>query len=259
MANRDAAAVLLTQVFDESTRAFAAVGSLRLVASKITPEAQSSVAAEAAVAADLFATDSGLQEAFGSNAPLVVKALGGLRGVAEQIAAQHVRSCQAVIDAASLVFAHSVLDSAVYQYCRVSAMAQPCDWERFAADRKVTLADVRNRGYEGVLELKVQELVLAFERESLPKKIQRLFAICQPLPNLPGGFSYSSERLEDLDKLRHALVHGYNLHSRIPELERATGFLQATNYLLYNMVMTRYRLPFRADILMSGTSGEAGA
>src|ERR1700730_9744635 len=40
-----------------------------------------------------------------------------------------IRQSQIGVDAASIVFAHSVLDGAAFDYCRVTALIAPHDWE----------------------------------------------------------------------------------------------------------------------------------
>ena len=47
------------------------------------------------------------------------------------------------VDAASIVFAHSVLDAAALDYCRVTALVAPGDWESVIDQRQVKLSDLR--------------------------------------------------------------------------------------------------------------------
>jgi hypothetical protein len=50
---------------------------------------------------------------------------------------------ESALDAATLIFAHSVLDSAALDWCRVCALAAPDDFLPLINQKKVTLADVQ--------------------------------------------------------------------------------------------------------------------
>ena len=47
----------------------------------------------------------------------------------EQMTAQTIAEMELVMNAASIVFVHSVLDAAALDFCRVTALAAPKDWE----------------------------------------------------------------------------------------------------------------------------------
>jgi len=247
---RKVAAGMLTQAFVDSTKGFSTVASLRRVSSSIAPYAQAAILPDATSLAQLFLTESGLRSAFGGNADLVIATLGGMEGITQGFVSQHLSAYEAAIDGASLILAHSVLDSAVYEYCRVTATARPADWESLVEGRKVAMSSLKGSCYEDLLEAKVAEFVKDFERESILKRADRLLAICQPEATSSKGYKYSRERLQQLDDLRHSIVHGRSAYSRLPGIDNDIYFLQATNYFFYNLVMTRYQLPIDSETLL---------
>ena len=93
------------------------------------------------------------------------------------------QSFSAAVDAASLVFAHSILDDAAFQYCRVTAIVSPSSWEPFVLKQKVNLEETRNNEYESLLKQKIEGYLGNLERESLMTKSQKLFEICKPKPD----------------------------------------------------------------------------
>lgn len=248
------AETILSRAFSDAAVGFASVHSLRLVASKVAPYAQFAVTEDASAVAHLFITESGLQEAFAENAPLVVSALGGLEGVTRSIAAQHQRSYEAVIDAASLIVAHSVVDSVAFECCRASAVADPTDWESLVEGRKISMGELKGQSYASLLLAKVDDFVASFERESLLKKVDRLFAICKPLTTNTRIYSYSRERLETLDNLRHSVVHRSSSSPGLQSINDDVSFLRETSIFLLTMVTRRYHLVFRPEAVMQEAS-----
>jgi len=78
-----------------------------------------------------------------------------------------VRQAQVVVDAASIVLAHSFLDGAAFDYCRVTTLVAPRDWESVLEQRQIKLSEARELGYEQVLKKKLDEFLEQLERESL--------------------------------------------------------------------------------------------
>jgi hypothetical protein len=98
------------------------------------------------------------------------KALGSVEKLAIKSASDQMDNFQRSIDAASVVFCHSTLDTVMLDYCRVTATAAPERWEAFIEQRQAKLADIKGRGYEELLREKIESELILLEKESLLKK-----------------------------------------------------------------------------------------
>ena len=136
---------------------------------------------------------------------------------AAEITRRTIADAQASIDAASIVFTHSVVDATALDYCRVTALVAPRDWESSVDQRQVKLTDFRGKDYDQVLRQKLDEFFEQLERESLLKKTDLLFAKCQPPKDWApiGHYQFDRERLQKLDEVRHEIVHGSALGKEI--------------------------------------------
>ena len=88
-----------------------------------------------------------------------------------------VRHAEVGVDASSIVFAHSMLDVAPLDDCRVTALASPHDWESVLYQRQIKIPEARELKYEEVLKKKLDEYLEQLERESHLKKVDA------PLPD----------------------------------------------------------------------------
>jgi hypothetical protein len=151
---------------------------------------------------------------------------------------QQQQSFSVAVDAASLVFAHSILDDAAFQYCRVTAIVSPSSWEPFVLEKQVKLRETRDSNYESLLKQKVEGYLGKLERESLVTKSQKLFEICKPKPDFKPirEFSYDSNRLERLDQLRHDIVHGAGPVTGLPNGDDDVLFMKQCGLYLMSLV-----------------------
>ncbi len=135
--------------------------------------------------------------------------------VAGMIAVTALANAQLTVDAACLVFAHSMLEAAVMGYLMTTHLFLPEEWEGFVKDNEVTLTVSQLRGIR-VEELIERETQIALKKcgsASLPKKVAKLELICRSaLPVQIEGFRYDPERLKRLDTERHEIVHGRDLN-----------------------------------------------
>ena len=114
-----------------------------------------------------------------------LEAIGGIETMGKLMTEQNISQFQDAIDAASLIFAHSILDGVALEYCRTIALASPSSWEAFVDQKRIKLQDFRGSTYDNILKTKIEEFLQALDRESLLTKVDRLFAVCQP----PEGFA----------------------------------------------------------------------
>ena len=153
-----------------------------------------------------------------------------------------VGQAQIGVDAASIVFAHSVLDGAALDYCRVTALVAPNDWESVIDQRQVKVSDLRGASYEQILSKKLDEFFEQLERESLLKKADYLFARCKPAANWSpmNNYIYDRDRLKKLDDYRHQVIHGINRLERIASADEEVDYLTRTVLFFMGLIDLRY-------------------
>jgi hypothetical protein len=157
------------------------------------------------------------------------------------------------LDAASLVFAHSLLDDAALQLGRVTAEASPGSWERFVGDKQIKLKDARDASYESLLQQKLEAYFNQLERESLLRKIDRLFEVCKPDRDFRPvrDFFFDKDRLESLDRLRHDIIHGPGPVSKLPKDDDDISFMKLCGIHLTMMVHKRFEVQLDSRVLGS--------
>ena len=174
--------------------------------------------------------------------------------VVEGVAAFQVNSATWAVDAATVVFAHSIVDNAATQYLRVAALAAPHDWAPFLDQRKLPLRDMRERNYAEVLREKINGELDDLSRQSLTKRIDRLHALCPPTPNLRDDFDYAFDggRIERFDKDRQDVVHGDRLGVPFPNLHDDLRYLKQTTSYFMALVALRHNLKLDPQFLLGG-------
>lgn len=155
-----------------------------------------------------------------------------------------IANARSSIDAACIIFAHSALDANALEYCRVTALAAPEQWEEDILKKQVSLAEIRDASFEKLFQQRLEKRFDQLSRESVIKKIDLLFARCQPPDKWSPmtDYQFDSGRLEKLDKLRIDIVHEEALGSQIPNAEEETWYLLKTSIFLMGLVNYRYDL-----------------
>lgn len=163
---------------------------------------------------------------------------------------------QAAVDAASIIFAHSLLDGALIDYCRVTALVAPEDWESLIEQRQIKLCDMRGTPYEEMIKRKLVEFFGQLDKESLLKKADLLLARCKPPAHWSPmhNYAYDRDRLERVDAYRHSVIHGESLGLGIAEADENLSFLQKTSLFFMGLVNYRYNVKIVPDYVF-GMSG----
>jgi hypothetical protein len=158
-----------------------------------------------------------------------------------------VQTTSNVTDAASIIFGHAILDATLFDFCTACAIVAPFDWLRFIGSRKISLDELHKHPKLDLLGDVLAAALEDFERESLLKKADRLFALCQPPADHQGviGYTYNRERLEQIDRLRHDIVHRIKIKDPIPKCDELLLYLDQTGFHLMSLPNHKYdlRLP----------------
>ena len=171
---------------------------------------------------------------------------------AEALTQKNMNQAKASIEGACLVFAHSMLDGAAIDLSRVTALLAPEDWEQDVEKKQLPLADIRKAPYGELLGSVLEKHMNDLEKESLLRKIDRLFARCKPPDGGSVGeeYKYDSERIARLDQLRQQIVHGESLGQPIAGFKEELGYLLQTVIFLIHLVANKYDVEFdRSELL----------
>jgi len=165
-----------------------------------------------------------------------------------------VSQSQIAVDADSIIFAHSFLDGAAFDFCWVTALVAPRDWESVIDQRQIKLSEIRESNYDQILRIKLDEYFGQFERESLLKKIDSLFAKCRPSANWKPihNFDFERGRLERLDRYRHEVIHGNGPVQPIPNAEDEVDYLSRMVLFLQGLVNLRYGITLDPFYVFTG-------
>jgi hypothetical protein len=167
---------------------------------------------------------------------------GYFEGFAATLTDQAVATYEASLDAACLIFAHSLLDSTVLEWCRVCSLARPADFLPQIGQKRVAIADMEKAPWPELLQRAVADHFDILARESLVRKLDLLFSLCQPPADFEGivDYRYDRNRIIALDALRHRYVHGDDLSLRLPSGDDDIVYLQKTSMFLMSLVHQRY-------------------
>lgn len=170
--------------------------------------------------------------------------VGGPAGMAKSMTAGQVSSFRTAIDAASLVFMHSALDAAVSDLCEAVALSAPQDWDVFVGERRVTMSRVKEAAYEELRGDELRKHLDALSKESLIKRVDRLYALCRPEAGLEliAGYVFDRDRLVAVDETRHDIIHGVGTNTAVSGVEPLLEFIFRTGLHLFALVNWRYDL-----------------
>lgn len=177
---------VLSETFGRFLKNWAFITSLRQVADVALPIAEEALAAIHTDFVERVSTDpqykniivklDGSETTWGEGKKTLIRT-----GMTEGA----ITSARAAIDAASLVFAQSMLDDCAWAYLRVCSLASPADWEPIIGEKKASFAAYYGKSHEAIRDEMIQEKLKQLERDSLLKKVDLLFVFCTP----PKGYA----------------------------------------------------------------------
>jgi hypothetical protein len=163
----------------------------------------------------------------------------------------NVKTADAAVDAACLVFAHSVVDAIVSDVIRLVADIAPEEWIAFLENRKASLKDVRDGGFDKVYSAVLDNYIEELSKEALSKRIAVLMQKCQPCPEISmppdhKAIVYDKERLERLDKMRQEIIHRIQTEQAIPNLDDELEYMRQV--CLYVLMIARHRFKIEVKL-----------
>jgi hypothetical protein len=233
---------LFDQTFGRTMKVQLFIWSFQLYMVHGTPSAAETIAEETEkTARDLlgspnFGTEKQRREAM---APLEMQVRGATLDT--------IHNAQAAAEAACIVFAHSMIDAAVLDYCRVAAMLDVEDWVPEVLADKITLQQARSTDLDVLLRDAVEGYMKRLGNKSLLAKIDVLQTVCKPGgAEIRKGYRFDRARIKAMDDLRIAIIHKDTFGERIPATGDDLAYLWETNLYLSELISHRYGLRLSA-------------
>lgn len=127
--------------------------------------------------------------------------------ILDQLASENHRNAVSAVNAAALVFSHTVTDSVIDELLEISARGVPERWRTDPEEFRVTLEELRQTSLEDYIRKALSRLVQRQKAKSLPVKVQCLFTMSRCGPEA-FGIELDAELLGAADLARNAIVHG---------------------------------------------------
>lgn len=163
-----------------------------------------------------------------------------------------------LLDAATILFGHSMVDGAAFDYCRVTALHAPNDWEPELSNKQVSLSSIRERPINEILRAKLNDLLGDLKMKSLKDKIDRLHARCRPEAGWSPmhGYVFDLDRIERLDLLRQDIVHGDALGRPIADAVGEFEYMNRSCWYFMGLVNMRYGLKLDPYLALGPQNGK---
>jgi hypothetical protein len=171
----------------------------------------------------------------------------------EQLTEQAMKNASYSLDAASLVFAHTVLEDGINSYLGITYHFAPDFWKDRVKKKQFDLETVMEKGLDDLVTSLISKEIWSIRRsESLGKKVELLLAICKPTgpPGYP-EYNFDAARLKAIDKLRQDIVHGDLLGTAIADIDEKLEYLRNTGMHFFMMMHKSLGLRIDTTVLTS--------
>jgi hypothetical protein len=149
------------------------------------------------------------------------------------ITAEYHRDAVAAVNAATLVFAHAVADTAVDDLLDISIRGVPANWMADKTEFTLTLAQLRTLDIDHYVHRARRRLLDMQKKKSLTKKIEHLFAVSRCGPALFEA-KLNLTLIGEADVLRQGIIHGAAITQSVENLNQMLGeFLSAANLAIF--------------------------
>jgi len=207
---------LFTDTHNRYMKNWTVIISLRQFVDASAPYAEVVLAAQHAGFMKLFVTDPDYMKIFGPGDKPVSAEIRAF--IKAQMTQGVMTSAHAAIDAASIVFAQSILDDCAWSYLKICAMVDPSAWEDLIDAKKIDVKAVREKKYEDIRGEMIQAKLEQLGRESLMVKVDLLFKFCTPPKDYSpmNDYAFDRARLERIDGQRHGMIHENGFATALP-------------------------------------------
>lgn len=173
--------------------------------------------------------------------------------LSQKLTEQTLKNASSSVDAASLLFAHSVLEDGLNSFLKITSDVAPEFWKDRVKKKPFDLEAVMKHGLDDVVASFVREKIWSIRRsESLINKIDLLLEICRP-PGPPSNpnYKFDAAKLKTIDKLRQDIVHGDLLGTAIADVHEKLEYLRNTWMYLFMLMHDSFGLRLDPTMLTS--------
>ncbi|MCK4462341.1 MAG: hypothetical protein KAW46_11095 [candidate division Zixibacteria bacterium] len=169
-------------------------------------------------------------------------------GNPEQVAVHTAKRCidnaLNVVDTASLIFGHSLLDGLINQYIEIIESIDQDVFVDRIKDAKVKLSSILEGDVQQIIQNRVAAHVKGLQRESVIKRCDFLHEICQPTDDAKrmGEYKFDRDRLRKLDDARHNIIHEPNILGKTETLRDDLDYLTRTGMYFLKIMHYKYDL-----------------
>lgn len=186
----------------------------------------------------------------------VLRTIGTPESMAQAFYKQKYKRVKDSIDAASLVFAHAIIDGLIHELCSITSRILSDKWASKLTKKKVEFEELQMSSPDNIRNRLIDEYIDSLERESLLKKYDIFLSVCNPPNNhqLTNGVKLDRSRLDKLDRLRHDAAHGNRISSFLPCGDDDIIFLRDMCTLLVSNVCENCNIKINPAFINLGAS-----
>lgn len=228
-----------TTAFTRMVSGWAVVDSLRRVSRVSLSYAKQVIAAEDNGLIQFLKSTGELQRfIIGIKTPDDLERTGDF--LREKLTEQTMKNARWSVDAASLVFAHSILDDGLSTFIWITTSVAAEYWKKRIEKKTVEVSELQDTdSLDDIVNSLIKKEAGKVRRSaSLIEKCNLLHAICNPKPGgrLHPEYKFSNDALSSIDRRRQDVIHGELLRRKLPQLEADLQYLRNTwNYFFVMM------------------------
>lgn len=151
----------------------------------------------------------------------------------------------AAVDAAALVFLHSVYENAVFNLMKRLISYDAVPWMKYIEKKQVPFEVIQSTATAEIQKSLFGVFLEGVEKESFPKKVDLVLGVLQPatVKGVIENFDYDRTQLVVIDQLRHKLTHEPSFAAPIDDIRSKLRFLHCTVLLLEELAKRKYSGP----------------
>lgn len=148
------------------------------------------------------------------------------------------------IDAAGLVFAHSVLEELTNELLDISFEQDETLWVNHLEEKKFSIVDLRGSSAQELIQQEKERVIRKLKWKSLPTKCKKLYDICIPVVKRDsiGLTKYDPVRIKLMDDARHEIVHRTTFTYSSSQLDLDLDYMMGLCIYLVSAVCERFGL-----------------
>jgi hypothetical protein len=163
------------------------------------------------------------------------------------------KAARAALYAAALIYSHAILEDVLVRLCELSIKQDSQPWLAIISDRKVAVRDAISKSIDDVKAEALERYAKDFERFTLLDKCQALLGVLRPKTcrRVVPKYNFSLSKLQQLDSLRHDMVHQTKFGATKGRLRDQHDYLLKTAQFFIALTQRKYNfkpLPSEKDV-----------